>query len=73
MTQDARVFNVTRKFQIGCIADVQGNIYPTSILPSPTFSPLKSHRDLFQESFNTPITLFLGAYAAAEEEQSGVW
>ena len=28
---------------------------------------------LFQESFNTPITSFLVAYAAVEEEQSGVW
>ena len=38
-----------------------------------TFLAWKVTRHLFQESFNTPITSFLGAYAAVEEEQSGVW
>ena len=33
----------------------------------------KVTRHLFQESFNTPTTTFLGAYAAIKEEQSGVW
>ena len=33
---------------------------------------VKSHRDLFQESFNTPITSFLGAYAAVEERSKVV-
>ena len=38
-----------------------------------TFLAWNVTRHLFQESFNTPITSFLGAYAAVEEEQSGVW
>ena len=38
-----------------------------------TFLAWKVTRHLFQQSFNTPITSFLGAYAAMEEEKSGVW
>ena len=44
-----------------------GTVFKTNCMKNATTTYL------FQESFNTPITSFLGAYAAMEEEQSGVW
>ena len=72
-TSIPRVIQYTNNIIPRCVCSCGGGAKWCVVIDEWSHAKRKVTRHLFQESFNTPTTTFLGAYAAIKEEQSGVW
>ena len=68
-----RAIQYTNNIIPRCVCSCGGGAKWCVVIDELSYGKGKVTRHLFQESFNTPTTTFLGAYAAIKEEQSGVW